>query len=302
MKIRIASTLLALMLPLAAQEPAANHEAIFYKAFYLEKGARDREGASVLYEQFLSLAPDHKLAKEAATQQYLLLGQMGKTKERDAFKTKYEKLLDKVAPAAASGDRPDGGGGDAPRGRGEGQGRPGAGGDMQARIAELEKQLAKAKEEGNAEEVKKLEEQITGMKQRAERGGRAGGAGGGAGRGAFALLRGTKKISEMTAEEKTQLKDALGNSQRMVDGMRDAGNEDGAKKLETAIADLKKGLEANKDDDAQKALDAVRAAMPARTGRGGGGGGGDAGGGRGGNSGGGGGGNGSGGGNGGGIR
>src|SRR5262245_46911303 len=161
MKIRIAPTLLALMLPLAAQEPAANHEAIFYKAFYLEKGPRDRETASVLYEQFLNLAPDHKYAKEAATQQYHLLGQMGKTKEQNAFKAKYEKLLGNVGPAPAAGDRPDGGGADAPRGRGEGQGRPGGGGDMQARMAELEKQLAKAKEEGNAEEVKKLEDQIT---------------------------------------------------------------------------------------------------------------------------------------------
>ena len=294
MKIRIASTLLALMLPLAAQEPAANHEAVFYKAFYLEKGARDIASAMVLYQQFLDLAPDHKLAKEAAQQQYGLLHSTGKTKERDAFKTKYEKLLGNVAPGAASGDRPDGGGADAPRGRGEGQGRPGGGGggDMQARTAELEKQLAKAKEEGNTEEVKKLEDEIARMKQRAERGGRAGGAGGGAGRGAFGLLRGTKKISEMTAEEKTQLKDALGNTQRMVDGMRENGNEDGAKKLETAVADLKKALEANKDDDAQKALDSLRAAMPAR--RGGGGGGGE-GGGRGGNGGGG-------GGNGGGIR
>jgi hypothetical protein len=299
MKIRIASTLLALMLPLAAQEPAANHEAIFYKAFYLEKGARDIAAAMVLYEQFLNVAPDHKLAKEAALQQYGLLGTTGKTKERDAFKAKYEKLLGNVAPAPASGDRPNAGGGDAPRGRGEGQGRPGAGGDMQARMAELEKQLAKAKEEGNTEEVKKLEEQITRMKQMAERGGRAGGAGGMGRGGAFTLLRGTKKISEMTDEEKTQLKEA--NVQRFVDGMRDNGNEDGAKKLEAAAADLKKGLEANKPEDAQKALDALRAALPARGGRGGGGG--DAGGGRGGNGGGGGGGNGGGGGgNGGGIR
>ncbi|HEX6810491.1 MAG TPA: hypothetical protein VF384_02605 [Planctomycetota bacterium] len=276
MKIRTATALLALMLPLAAQDPAAANEAIFYKAFYLEKGARDRENASVLYEQFLNAAPDHKLAKEAATLQYHLLGQMGKTKEQGAFKTKYEKLLGNVAPAPAAGDRGAGGGADAPRGgRGDGQGRAAGGGDMQARMAELEKQLAKAKEEGNDEEVKKLEDQIARMKQMAERGGRGGaGAGGpgGMGRGAFGVLRGNKKYSEMTDEEKTQLKDAVGMAQGMADRQRDNGNEDAAKKIETATADLKKALEGNKPEDIQKALDAVRAAMPARGGRGGGGG------------------------------
>ncbi|HZN40069.1 MAG TPA: hypothetical protein VFD82_14780 [Planctomycetota bacterium] len=281
MKIRIASTLLALMLPLAAQEPAANHEAIFYKAYYLEKGARDREGASVLYEQFLNLAPDHKYAKEAATQQYHLLGTMGKTKEQNAFKAKYEKLLGNVGPAPAAGDRPDGGGADAPRGRGEGQGRPGAGGggDMQARLADLEKQLAKAKEEGNAEEVKKLEDQITRTKQMAERGGRAGGGNAGAGGrgGLFAVLGNNKKISEMTAEEKTALKDAVSNY-TVSDRMRERIGEDVAKKLEENVASLKKALDADKTEDAQKALDAVRAAMPARRDRGGGGGGGGGGG------------------------
>ena len=87
MKIRIASLLFALALPLAAQEPvAAETEAMFYKAFYLEKGQRDFAGAMTLYEQFLAKAPEHKLAAEAAKQQFNLLSATGKTKERDAFK------------------------------------------------------------------------------------------------------------------------------------------------------------------------------------------------------------------------
>src|SRR5262249_30498639 len=54
MKIRVASLLLALALPLTAQEPVADQtEAIFYKAYYLEKGQRDFAGAMSLYEQFL---------------------------------------------------------------------------------------------------------------------------------------------------------------------------------------------------------------------------------------------------------
>jgi tetratricopeptide (TPR) repeat protein len=297
MKIRIASTLLALMLPLAAQEPAANQEAIFYKAFYLEKGQKDFANAMVLYQQFLDVAPDHKLAKEAAEHQYGLLGTTGKTKERDAFKAKYEKLLGNAAPAPAAGDRPAGGAGDAPRGRGEGQGRPGggAGGDMQARMAELEKQLAKAKEEGNTEEAKKLEDQIARMKQMAARGGA-----GGAGRGG--VLFGTKKIAEMTDDEIKQLKEGVANSEQMIERMRER-NPDGADKLSAGVANLKKALDANNKEDAQKALDAIREAMPRRGGRGGGGGGNGGGGGGGNGGGGGGGGNGGGGGGGnGGIR
>jgi hypothetical protein len=290
MKIRIASTLLALMLPLAAQEPAANTEAIFYKAFYLEKGQKDFANAMVLYQQFLDQAPDHKLAKEAAVQQYGLLGTTGKTKERDAFKAKYEKLLGNAAPTPAAGDRP--AGGDAPRGRGEGQGRPGggAGGDMQARVAQLEKDLAKAKEEGNTEEVKRIEQQL----ERARQGGRGGNAGGGGARrgGLFGVLGNNKKISEMTAEEKTALKDAVGTF-TLNDQMRERMGEDSAKKLEENVASLKKALDADKTEDAQKALDALRETMPRRGGRGGGGGGGGNGGGGGaGNGGGGGGGNG----------
>src|SRR5262245_14866541 len=264
MKIRIASTLLALMLPLAAQEPAANNEAIFYKAFYLDKGAKDFANAMVLYEQFLNAVPDHKLAKEAAENQYALLGRMGKNKERDAFKAKYEKLLGNAAPAPAAGDRPAGGGADAPRGRGEGQGRPGggAGGDMQARMAELEKQLAKAKEEGNTEEAKKLEQQIEQMKQRAARGGAPG-----AGRGG--VMFGTKKIADMTDDEIKQLKDSVANSEQRIERTRER-NPELADKMSAGYANLKKALDANNKEDAQKALDALREMIP-RGGRGGGG-------------------------------
>jgi tetratricopeptide (TPR) repeat protein len=277
MKIRVASLLLALALPLSAQDPAAEQtEAIFYKAYYLEKGQRDFAGAMALYEQFLAKAPDSKLAAAAAKQQYKLLDDTGKTKERDAFKAKYEKLLGNVANAPAAGA-----GAGAPPARGDGEGRPGGAGrpDAQARAAELEKlqkELDKAKADGNAEEVKKLEAQI----ERAKQGGRGPGAGGQAGGGRrgglMAAMMSNKKISEMTAEEVTQLKDSLGNSQRMIDGMKQNGQEEQAKKLEAGIETLKKALEANKTEDAQKALDALKEVMPQRR-RGGGGNGGGAG-------------------------
>ena len=290
MKIRFASALLALALPLFAQDPAASEtEAVFYKAFYLEKGQRDFAGAMALYEQFLTKAPEHKLAKEAATQQYGLLERTGKTKERDAFKAKYEKLLGNIAqlPGVPAGDRPARGEGDPPRG--DGQGRPGAGAGrpdaaaVAARLADLEKQLAKAKEEGNEEQVKSLTQQI----ERAKAGGGRGAGGpGGQGRGGLP----TKKLAEMTADELTAFKGSLTQWPDRIERMKDTIGEDQAKKASTSLDAIKKALDANKLDDAQKALDALREAMPTGRGRGGDAGG-AGGGGRGGNNGGGGGGN-----------
>jgi hypothetical protein len=256
MKIRFATALLALALPLAAQEPiAAETEAMFYKAFYLEKGQRDFVGAMDLYQKFLDQAPAHKLAAEAAKQQFGLLRVTGKTKERDAFKAKYEALLGNLANAPAEpadGARPAGGAAEG--------GRPAGRPDQAARVAELEAQLAKAKEAGNADEVKRLEQEIA----RAKQGGRGPG-----GRGGIMGLMG-KKVAEMSDEELTQLKDGIGQSSRMVDMMRERGQEEQADKLEKGLGDLKKALDANNKEDAQKAVDALRELMPQRR-RGGGG-------------------------------
>ncbi len=235
MTIRLASVLLALTLPMAAQNPvpapapapapaadAVAAENLFFKAFYLDRN-RDYAGAMDLYQKFLDAAPDHKHAPEAAKFQLALLDRTGKSKERDAFQAKYEKQL-AAAPRTPpqSGDRPAGGDGEGARGD---RPAPGAGGQAGAR---------------------------------GQRG---------------SVLRGNKKIADMTAEETTQLKESVANSTRMVEMMRQNGNEGGAKKLETNLDALKKALDANKTEDAQKALDAIREAMPARGGRGGAGGG-----------------------------
>lgn len=259
MKIRFASALLALALPLMAQDPVASDvEVLFYKAFYLEKGPKDHAAAMELYQKFLDKAPEHKLAGEAAKQQFRLLDATGKTKERDAFKAKYEKLIGNLQAAApAEGAR-----GGAARGeRGEGGARP----DMAARVAELEKQLAKAKADGNAEEVKKLEQQL----ERAKQGGRGPGGPGGARGGVMGLLRGDKKLKDMSAEEITQIKDGLAGAAQMVDRMRDMGNDELADKMEAGIGSLKKALDGNDMDAAQKAVDELKGAMPMGGGRGG---------------------------------
>ena len=242
MKIRFASALLALTLPLCAQAPvAAEAETLFYKAFYMEKGQRDFVGAMDLYQQFLDKAPEHKLASEAAKQQFQLLDKTGKGKERDAFKAKYEKLLGNMAAAPAGGAAPAAGGARGGEGAGPaGPGGRGAGGagagrpDMAARVAELEKELAKAKEGGDAAKVKELETQL----ERAKAGrGQGGGAAGGRG-GAMGALRGTKKISEMSDEELGQLKEGLGGMTRMLDMMRENGQEEVADKVEAAGTSL----------------------------------------------------------------
>jgi hypothetical protein len=273
MKIRVASALLALTLPLFAQDPAGQAEALFYKAFYLEKGPRDFAQAMTLYEEFLAKAPDHKLAGEAAKQQFGLLDRTGKTKERDAFKEKYSKLLGNVV-ATGAGDAPAAGGpGGQGRGAGAGGDRPargegGAGGrpDNAARIAELEKGIEKAKAEGNEEQVKALTAQLERAKAGGGRG--QGGPGGARGGGLMRAMMGNTKIADMSAEELTQLKESVANYQ-LNDRMRQNMSEEQVKKLESGVESLKKALADNKTEDAQKALDALKEAMPRGRGRGG---------------------------------
>ncbi|MBL8726742.1 MAG: hypothetical protein JNK49_22060 [Planctomycetes bacterium] len=267
MKIRFASALLALALPLCAQDStnaAAQAEGMFYKAFYLEKGPRDFAGAMALYEQFLAAAPGHKLATEAAKQQFNLLDKTGKTKERDAFRAKYEKLLGNAvavagdAPGAAPAAPAGAGEGRPQRGEGEARGPGGGRFDPAAQQAELEKQIEKAKADGNEEEVKRLTQRLERIKQMAAGGVRPGQ--GGRGMGVF----GNKKLADMTAEEMTQFKDGLGMMEGMLDRMRERMDAEQVKKLEENLGALKKHLDAGKVEDAQKALDAVRELMPRR--------------------------------------
>jgi len=236
MKIRIASTLLALALPLVAQEPASSQvEATFYKAFYLEKGPRRFEEASALYTKFLAAAPEHKLAKEAAKQQYRLLDRLGKSKERDAFKAKYGDLIGKIASGGTrpqrgtdAGGRPGRGEGNDRGGRGERGERGGRGGD------------------------------------RGERGGRGGRRGRG---GIFGLLRSESKISEMSKEQLEELKTGLEGAPQMIERMsRMLDEETSAKLLKTTEA-MKKALDAGKTEEAQKALDGMRKSMEGVMGR-----------------------------------
>ena len=72
----------------------------------------------------------------------------------------------------------------------------------------------------------------------------------------------TKKLAEMNAEELQQFKDGLSRWDGMLDRMRDSMTEEQVQKFETSLAAVKKALDANKLDEAQAAMDAIRATMP----------------------------------------
>ena len=254
MKIRFAAALFALSLPLLAQDPAAS-EALFYKAYWLQNGERNFAEAMTLYDKFLQAAPEHPLVGRAAQFQFELLTRAGKTDEAKAFAQKYEKQLGKVAVAAPATPK-----------AAEGGARPAAqaGGDNAQRLADMKKQLEEAKASGDEETVQRLERQIRRMEQA---GGEAG-AGGPGGRGARGGMFGSKKLTEMTAEELEQFKTGMERMSTMIERMKEA-NPEGAKSMEENFTALQKALDEGKLEDAQKVLDKVRESMPQRGGRGG---------------------------------
>ncbi|MEY4674162.1 MAG: hypothetical protein RL148_1946 [Planctomycetota bacterium] len=265
MTMRFATVLLALALPVLAQDPAAvAAETSFYKAFYLEKGERDFAGAMTLYAQFLAANPDHKLAKVAAEQNYGLLTRTGKAKEAEEFKTKYGKLLSGRATAPAAqpaaqepAQQPPAGEG--PRNRGaEGQGRE----QMAQRLERMKEELNKAKESGDTAAAERLEAQIKRMEEGAARGGEPGQAGPGG------RQRMQVKFADMTKEQLDEFKgQRLDMMTGMIDRLRENGQEERATQLEKSITDLKAALDAGKTEDAQKIWDTMSQGM--RRGRGG---------------------------------
>ena len=240
MMTRFTAALLALALPLCAQDPAAA-ESLFHKAYWLQNGERNFPEAMTLYEKFLQQAPDHPLVGRAAQFQFELLTRAGKTEDATAFAKKYEKVLGKVAapaPTAAGEARGEG--------RGEGRTRGEGGGDMAARLAEAKKQLEEAKASGDQAAVERLERQI----RRMEQAGSEGGAGGAGGRGQRGSMFGSKKLTEMNADELEQFKGGLERMSGMVEMMKER-NPDGAKAIEENVAALKTALEADKLEDAR---------------------------------------------------
>ena len=290
---------LLLALPLVSQTPAVSEgEAMFYKAYWLQKSERRFAESLALYQQFLQVAPGHSLARQAAANRLELLTQLGELEKAREFAREYEGLLGKVAigrPATERGERGERGDRGAPEGRGgsreargeEGErggrarggrgGRQGRGGNRQEELAAAQKELEEAKEAGNDERVAELTQRIermqSGGREGANRGrgrgrgdrGDRGGRGGG-----MRLFMGDTKIADMSEEQLTQLRESLTNMGPMMDRMRERMSEEQAEALDASIKALEKALDGDEMQAAQKALDKLRENMPWRR-RGGGG-------------------------------
>lgn len=275
---------LLLALPLSAQTPAVSDgEAMFYKAYWLQKSERRFAESLVLYDQFLQLAPRHALARQAATNRLELLTQLGDLAAARTFAKQYEALLGKVAigsPAGAEQQPGSGEAGDegAPRGgraRGGRGSRQGRGGNRQEELATAEKALEEAKAAGDDDRVAELTQRV----ERLQGGGREGGnRGRGRGRGdrggrggSMRVFMGDTKVADMSDEQRTQLREGLANMGPMMERMRERMSEEQVKALDSSIKALEKALDDDQVEAAQKALDKLRESMPWRR-RGGGGG------------------------------
>jgi HlyD family secretion protein len=71
-----------------------------------------------------------------------------------------------------------------------------------------------------------------------------------------------KKLAEMTPEELQQFKDGMAMFDTMLDRMRDKMTEEQVQKATASLAQVHRALDANKLDEAQAAIDSLRAAMP----------------------------------------
>ena len=196
----------------SAQNQDNSADALFYKAFYMDMGARKYEDALKLYKKFLAAAPKSQYAPRAARSLVNLLYRTDKVEDARAAEKTFAQLLaqrparggerggrfgrggDRGGRFGRGGDRGGrfGRGGDR-GGRfgrgGERGGRGAGGGDSSATAARfermvtsLEAQVKEAKEAGNSDKVERLEKQLKRVKDRIAAikagGGDAGGRGG----------------------------------------------------------------------------------------------------------------------------
>lgn len=84
---------LALCAPVPAQQSVTEVEALFYRAFFLDRGEGQIDPPLRLYRSFLRRAPGHRLAPIAARNTVNLLQRTRRTKQREAFTKQYAALL-----------------------------------------------------------------------------------------------------------------------------------------------------------------------------------------------------------------
>lgn len=262
--------------PAQAEGP---HDLLFYKAFYLYRGANRFNEAIELFRKFLEKAPDSPLAPVAARNTLNLLYRTNRVDEANEFRERYEKLLAR-GPRRARGDRARRdreGRGDRPRvdrPRAGGRARPPRArrGDpagrlqmIERRLAQLERNLKKAREEGSEEEVERLERRLENLKRayeeikrriaeggpmpegrRRPREGR-----GPAGRGRFG--RRMRPLTEMSKDELQEHVERMGQMiERFAARLEDMGQEERAEQLVKSFKKYKSLIEAGKLEEAME--------------------------------------------------
>ena len=256
---------------------------VFYKAFWLERGARKLGDAVTHYRKFLAMAPKSEHAPRAARSLVNLLYREDKVEEAQAAEKMFKDVLAQrpARGADARGGRGGERGGRGGMGRGErgGRGGMGRGGDrggrggagagntgrdMTAVVQRLEKQIADAKKEGDDEMVAKLQRRLDRVKAGAGRQGGQGGQGAGrggrgdrggrggegrGGRGNRGGRRGMRPLNEMSKEEATQWLDRM---EGFMDRILERMDETRAAEFEKGFKEMKKLVAAGKLEEAEK--------------------------------------------------
>ncbi|GEM_PF-1841665 len=263
----------------SAQQEESPHDALFYKAFYLYRGENKFEQAIELFKAYLEKAPRSRLAAVAARNTLNLLYRVNRMDEADAFRERFAGLLARGPRGPREGRVGREGRGRRERAGREGRGRTdrpvrGRGGDrgpragrrdpaarlrmIEERLQTLEKNLEKAREGGNGEEIERLERRLENLKRAYEevkKGGgrdRARGREGRGRRGGFG--RGMKPLTEMSKEELREHVDRMASMiERFAERMADMGQEERAEKMKKAFEKYRSLIEAGKLEEAMEA-------------------------------------------------
>ncbi len=250
------------------ENEAAN--AYFYKAFYLQNGAKKFAIAIELYKKFLGEAPKSKLAPIAARNTLNLLYRTNQIDQANEFRENHKDLLARAVRRENNTDRP----GANRRGnrRGRQGGRVGRGNPRNAgaqlerlekRLVALQKQIEEARSNDDMDKVEKLEGRLANLKKalkRIQEGGQRGdNPPGNRGRGRRAGgRRMMKPLTEMSKDELKQHVERLGSMiDRFYERMVERGMEDRAAKIKENFKKFKALIEAGKIEEAQKAMQSL---------------------------------------------
>jgi tetratricopeptide (TPR) repeat protein len=247
------------------ENEAANQ--LFYKAFYLQNGAKKFNKAIELYGKFLRESPKSQFAPIAARNTLNLLYRTNQIDQANEFRENHKGLLARAGRKARNSgqegrvrDRNKQGG----RVRRSGNPRN-AGAQLERlekRLVDLQKKIAEARESGDMDTVEKLEGRLANLKKalkRIQESGRRGNNPGNRGPGRRnagrrnAGRRMMKPLTKMSAEELKEHVKLMGSMiERFSDRMVDRGMEEQAKKIRDNFKKFKALVEAGKIKEAQE--------------------------------------------------